>query len=39
MLVESKKYTTFASANKKHGALDEWLSHRSAKPLTPVRIG
>ena len=24
---------------KQNGALDEWLSHRSAKPFTPVRIG
>ena len=28
---------TFASANRK-GALDEWLSQRSAKPSTAVRI-
>ena len=37
-----KKCPTFAPAigNKPpHGALDEWLSQRSAKPCTPVRIG
>ena len=37
-----KKCPTFAPAigNKPpHGALDEWLSQRSAKPSTPVRIG
>ena len=30
--------TTFATANKKNGSLDEWLSQRSAKPCTAVRI-
>ena len=33
-----KKCTTFATANKKDGSLDEWLSQRSAKPCTAVRI-
>ena len=33
-----KKMTTFATANKKNGSLDEWLSQRSAKPCTAVRI-
>ena len=39
--VLSEFCTTFAPANGKslHGALDEWLSQRSAKPCTPVRIG
>lgn len=30
--------TTFATANEKQGSLDEWLSQRSAKPCTAVRI-
>ena len=30
--------TTFATANEKNGSLDEWLSQRSAKPCTAVRI-
>ena len=30
--------TTFAIANEKQGSLDEWLSQRSAKPCTAVRI-
>ena len=30
--------TTFATANEKQGSLDEWLSQRSAKPSTAVRI-
>ena len=34
----SKKCTTFASANEKDWFLDEWLSQRSAKPCTAVRI-
>ena len=33
-----KKCTTFATANRKNGSLDEWLSQRSAKPCTAVRI-
>ena len=36
-LVSPKKSSTFASAYK-NGALDEWLSQRSAKPSTAVRI-
>ena len=35
-LVNQKKYSSFAPAFK-HGALDEWLSQRSAKPSTAVR--
>ncbi len=36
----SVKCTNFALAKQKTtGALDEWLSHWSAKPVTPVRIG
>lgn len=39
-LVKQIKCCTFATANQKwcHGALDEWLSQRSAKPSTAVRI-
>ena len=33
-----KKMTTFATANEKDCSLDEWLSQRSAKPCTAVRI-
>ena len=35
---DSQKCHTFALANKEQGALDEWLSLRSAKPSTAVRI-
>ena len=35
---DSQKCHTFALANREHGALDEWLSLRSAKPSTAVRI-
>ena len=37
-LVNPHKSCTFALANKEQGALDEWLSLRSAKPSTAVRI-
>ena len=37
-LVIPHKSRTFALANKEQGALDEWLSLRSAKPSTAVRI-
>lgn len=37
MLVVSKKNCNFALAIQQ-GALDEWLSLRSAKPSTAVRI-
>ena len=34
-----KEYSNFAHANgKQNGSLDEWLSQRSAKPRTAVRI-
>ena len=36
-LQDSKKGCNFA-AQKQNGALDEWLSQRSAKPSTAVRI-
>ena len=36
-LQNSKKGCNFA-AQKQNGALDEWLSQRSAKPSTAVRI-
>ena len=36
-LQDSKKGCNFA-AQKQQGALDEWLSQRSAKPSTAVRI-
>ena len=37
-LVIPHKSRIFALANKEQGALDEWLSLRSAKPSTAVRI-
>ena len=37
-LEDSQKCHTFALANREQGALDEWLSLRSAKPSTAVRI-
>ena len=38
MLCGFNKSANFALENKEQGALDEWLSLRSAKPSTAVRI-
>ena len=38
MFADIKIMPTFASQKKKDGSLDEWLSQRSAKPCTAVRI-
>lgn len=37
-LAYSKKALPLHSQNKGNGSLDEWLSQRSAKPCTAVRI-